>query len=417
MNGHRQAHEHDESVGHGGAGHGLGAFRIVDTTLREGEQFAGAHYTTAQKGAIASALDAFGVEYLELTSPVASPRSFRDAQALVHQGLRARLLVHVRCTLADARAAVATGVHGVNLFYGTSQLLRQHSHRKSLNEIVDEAGEVISLVRESGREVRFSSEDAFRSDPAELRELFLAIDALGVDRVGVADTVGVATTRQVYALVSGLRAAGVRAGIEFHGHDDSGCAVANSFAALEAGARFLDTTVLGIGERNGITPLGSLVARLYTVDPALVGKYALRLLAPLDHLVAGIVGVEIPFNTPITGSRAFTHKAGVHTNAVLRDPRTYEAIDPTHFGVERSLEISHSLTGRAAVRSRATQLGLSLDDSRLRALTTQIKSLGDTRRLTMDDVDRLLLGDNARRGDGAGPPGPTIGAPTMRGEP
>ena len=107
----------------------------------------------------------------------------------------------------------------------------------------------------------------------------------------------------------------------------------------------------------------------------------------------------------------------MHTNAVLRDPRTYEAIDPAHFGVERSLEISHSLTGRAAVRSRATQLGLSLDDNRLRALTTQIKSLGDTRRLTMDDVDRLLLEDSARRSDGSGNLDPPMGALTVRGEP
>jgi homocitrate synthase len=368
-----------------------GEYCIVDTTLREGEQFGGAHYTSEQKQTIAVALDAFGVEYIELTSPVASPRSFRDAQALAHLGLRARLLVHVRCMLADARAAVATGVHGVNLFYGTSQLLRRHSHRKSLAEIVDEAGEVIRFVRESGREVRFSSEDAFRSDPGELRELFAAVDALGVDRIGVADTVGVATPRQVYDLVSSLRRAGLRAGIEFHGHDDCGCAVANSFAALEAGARYLDTTVLGIGERNGITSLGGLIARLYTVDRGLVRKYNLPLLVALDRLVAGIVGAEVPFNTPISGANAFTHKAGVHTNAVLRNPSTYEAIDPADFGVGRSLEISHSLTGRAAVESRARALGLTLDEGRLSYLTLQIKSLGDERRLTMDDVDKILL--------------------------
>ncbi len=385
-------------------GHGQSArtddYYIVDTTLREGEQFAAAHYTSDQKQAIARALDAFGVEYLELTSPVASPRSFRDAKALAQMGLRSRLLVHVRCTLSDARAAVATGVHGVNLFYGTSQLLRQHSHRKSLTEIVDEAAEVIQFVRESGREVRFSSEDAFRSDPGELRELFAAIDALGVDRIGVADTVGVATPRQVFDLIDGLRQSGVRAGIEFHGHNDCGCAIANSFAAYEAGARYLDTTVLGIGERNGISSLGGLIARFYTVDSTLVRKYDLARLVELDRLVADIVGVQIPFNTPISGSSAFTHKAGVHTNAVLRDPHTYEAIDPADFGAHRSLEISHSLTGRAAVQSRARMLGVTLDDALLRSLTQQIKSLGDQRRLTLADVDEILLENMPRVASG-----------------
>ncbi|GAC1428621.1 MAG: homocitrate synthase [Chloroflexota bacterium] len=364
---------------------------IVDTTLREGEQFAAAHYSTEQKQVLATALDAFGVEYLELTSPVASPRSFRDAQLLGQLGLRAKLLVHVRCTLADARAALATGVDGVNLFYGTSQLLRQHSHRKSLGEIVDEAAEVIRFVQEGGREVRFSSEDAFRSDPGELRELFLAVDALGVDRIGVADTVGVATPRQVYSLVDSLRRAGIKAGIEFHGHNDSGCAVANSFAALEAGARYLDTTVLGIGERNGITALGSLIARLYTVDRTMVQKYNLGLLVGLDRLVAQIVGIDIPFNTPISGANAFTHKAGVHTNAVLRNPSTYEAINPAEFGVGRSLEIGHSLTGRAAVESRARTLGLVLDAAHVQDLTRKIKQLADQRRLTIDDLDDILM--------------------------
>lgn len=365
-------------------------FAIVETTLREGEQFATAHYTSAQKVQIARALDAFGVEYIELTSPVASPRSFRDAQTLVGLGLRAKLLVHVRCTLSDAQAAVATGADGINLFYGTSQFLRSASHRKTLDEIVSEARSVVRYVQDQGREVRFSSEDAFRSDPNDLFPLFKAVDEMGINRIGVADTVGIATPRQVYDLVRHLRSL-LQCDIEFHGHNDTGCAIANAYAALEAGATHIDTTVLGIGERNGIAPIGGLIARLYATDPALVAKYNVQQIAQLDHLIADIVGVEIPFNNYLTGSSAFTHKAGVHTNAVLRNPSAYEAIDPAAFGLTRHLEIGHSLTGRAAIADRARTLGLTLDDDDLRTVTAQIKSLSDHRRIEMADIDNLIV--------------------------
>jgi homocitrate synthase len=282
-----------------------------------------------------------------------------------------------------------TGVHGIDVLFGTSSYLRQFSHGKTIPEIIEAAFEVISYIKSQGFEVRFSSEDSFRSDLVDLLVVYRAVDQLGVDRVGIADTVGVATPRQVYELVQTLRRT-VKADIEFHGHNDSGCAIANSFCALEAGATHIDTSVLGIGERNGITPLGGLIARLYAVDKRLVMKYNLKMLREVEDLVANIVGVQIPFNNYITGITAFTHKAGIHAKAILNNPSTYEILDPQDFGLTRYVHIAHRLTGWNAVKARAEQLGLKLTDEQLKAATAQIKAIADQKPLALDDVDAIL---------------------------
>ncbi len=130
-------------------------------------------------------------------------------------------------------------------------------------------------------------------------------------------------------------------------------------SALEAGATHIDTSILGIGERNGITPLGGLIARIYAVNPELVAKYNLPMLLELDRYIASLVGVDIPFNNYITGFSAFTHKAGIHAKAVLNNPSTYEILRPEDFGLTRYIHIAHRLTGWNAIRNRADQLGLN----------------------------------------------------------
>ena len=241
-------------------------FAIIESTLREGEQFANAFFDSGQKVEIAHLLDAFGVEYLELTSPAASPQSRADCMRVAGLGLRTKLLTHTRCHLDDARLAVDTGVDGIDVLFGTSSYLREFSHGKSIRQIIDSAVQVVEFIKSQGLEVRFSSEDSFRSDLVDLLTVYREVDQIGVNRVGIADTVGIATPLQVHDLVRTLRGV-VSCDIEFHGHNDTGCAIANSYCALAAGATHVDTSVLGIGERNGITPLGGLVARMYALDP------------------------------------------------------------------------------------------------------------------------------------------------------
>ncbi|MEK6620383.1 MAG: homocitrate synthase [Chloroflexota bacterium] len=365
-------------------------YAIIDSTLREGEQFSSAHFTTEQKVAIAKALDAFGVEYIELTSPVASPQSFEDCRTIAALPLRAKILTHVRCHMDDARVAVETCVDGIDILFGTSSFLREFSHGKSVDQIIEQAREVITFIKDHGKEVRFSSEDTFRSTEGDLLRVYKAVDGMGVDRVGVADTVGIATPRQCYALAHELRRQ-VSCDIEFHGHNDTGCAIANSYSMLEGGATHIDTSVLGIGERNGITPLGGFIARMYADDPAAVKrKYDLRTLRGLDEMVAAMVGIEIPFDEFVTGKYAFHHKAGMHTKAIYLNPSTYEILDPADFGLERTIHVAHRLTGRHAVGRRAKELGLEFGEEELKQVTRQIKALADAGPLSMEQLDSIL---------------------------
>lgn len=368
-------------------------FSIIDSTLREGEQFSTATFTTDQKLRIAHALDEFGVEMIEMTSPCASPQSEADIRAVVRQNLNARILTHIRCNRDDAVKALDTGVHGIDVVIGTSPQLMQHSHGRSIDQILDLAYDVLGFIRAQKPDVilRFSTEDSFRSREADLWRVYLAVSSWGfANRLGVADTVGVALPTRVYELVRQLVRL-TNLDIEFHGHNDSGCAIANACAALEAGATHIDTTVLGIGERNGITPLGGLIARLYTLDKRYVAKYNLSLLPQLDAMIAEMCDIEIPFNNYITGSSAFIHKAGIHAKAVLADPATYEILNPDDFGLSRHIAIGHRLTGWNAVRNRAVALGLVLDDDTIRHITQHIKARADENPMQPHEIDSLLI--------------------------
>ncbi|KAI9844548.1 MAG: Saccharopine dehydrogenase [Sclerophora amabilis] len=365
-------------------------FKIIESTLREGEQFANAFFDTEKKIEIARALDDFGVDYIELTSPAASEQSRSDCEAICKLGLKAKILTHIRCHMDDAKIAVETGVDGVDVVIGTSSYLREHSHGKDMTYIKNTAIEVINFVKSKGIEVRFSSEDSFRSDLVDLLSIYSTVDKIGVNRVGIADTVGCATPRQVYDLVRTLRGV-VSCDIEIHLHNDTGCGIANAYCALEAGATHVDTSVLGIGERNGITPLGGLMARMIAADRDYVkSKYRLEKLKDIEDLVAQAVQVNIPFNNYITGFCAFTHKAGIHAKAILNNPSTYEIINPADFGMSRYVHFASRLTGWNAIKSRASQLNIDMTDDQCKACTAKIKTLADVRPIAVDDADSVI---------------------------
>ena len=365
-------------------------WRIIDSTLREGEQFARGNFRTEDKVAIARSLDAFGVEYIELTSPAASPQSQRDAERIVNLGLTARVITHARCVVDDVRAAIDSGVQGIGLLFATSRILREASHGRSIQQIIDAMGAPVELALSAGLETRFSAEDAFRSEEADLMEVYRAAEKMGVHRVGAADTVGIATPRQVFALFREIRRT-VRCDIGFHGHDDTGCAVANAWEAVAAGATHVDVSVLGIGERVGITPLGGFVARMYSLDPqGVAGRYRLGQLRELERLVARVTGVEIPFNNPLTGATAYSHKAGMHLKAMLANTGSYEIIPPEAVGMARQLIVGSRLTGKHAVAYRAREMGLKFGEGELKDITARIKDMADRGQLSAEEIDRVL---------------------------
>lgn len=366
---------------------------IVDTTLREGEQFIHADFSSESKLEIARALSDFGVRYLEVTSPAASRRSREDAQAIASAGLPGTVAAHVRCHPDDAAIALDTGVGALHMVMATSPILRAASHGKAISEVVRMAAEVAEFVRKRAPDVsiRFSSEDAFRCPLSDLMNVYLPLAELRLfDRFGIADTTGAATPDRV-ADVVGLLHRLTAMPIEFHGHNDIGCAVANAHAAVTNGATHINTSVLGLGERNGITPLEGMIAVMYAADRAgTMARFRLDALPGLCRRVAELAEVAVPFNQVLVGETAFSHKAGIHTKAVYNDPRAYEALDPADFGLTREIAIGHRLTGWNAVRVRADALGMRLALSDLKEATARVKHAADGQRLTLDDVDRIL---------------------------
>ncbi|RKL46152.1 hypothetical protein BFJ72_g3060 [Fusarium proliferatum] len=313
-------------------------FKIIESTLREGEQFANAYFSTETKIKIG---DGFGVDYLELTNPAASPQSRDDCEAICKLGLK------------DAKLACDCGVDGVDVVIGTSQFLREHSlGGKNMTAITKQAIEVIEYIKSRGCE----------------------------------------------DLVRTLRGC-VSTDIEVHFHDDTGCAVANAFTALEAGATHVDTSVLGLGERNGITPLGALMARMMpTSRDYILSKYKLQELKKIEDFVAECVEVNVPFNNPVTGFCAFTHKAGIHAKAILNDPSTYEILKPEDFGLSRQviLFVPHAFKTNSyadrwnAIKSRVDQLGLKMTDAQVKECTAKLKSMADLKVMTLDESDALI---------------------------
>ena len=370
------------------------SWAIIDSTLREGEQFARGNFKQGDKIEIARALDAFGAEFIEVTTPMVSAQTHADIRRLTGLGLKAKFLTHVRCHMDDVQRAVDTGVDGLDLLFGTSSFLREFSHGKNIGQIIDSAQQVISWIKTNhpDLQIRFSAEDTFRSEEADLMAVYKAVSDLGVHRVGLADTVGVATPRQVYTLVREVRKViHAECGIEFHGHNDTGCAVSNAYEAVEAGATHIDTTILGIGERNGITPLGGFLARMFTFDPqGLIDKYNLDLLPELDRMIARMVDLPIPWNNYLTGEFAYNHKAGMHLKAIYLNPGAYEAIPPGVFGVGRRIQAASKVTGKHAIAYKARELGLHYGEDALRRVTDHIKALAEQDELDDAHLEQVL---------------------------
>lgn len=367
----------------------VASYKILDSTLREADQWATNPLSRDTKVAIAKALDSFAVDYIEITSPSSSEQALEDSKAIAALGLKAKLHAHVR-DLDDAKKAVDAGVRSVGLVVGASSFSSDVSHEKSMEKIQESAVEVIAYLKSQNVETQFSFEDTFRSDLVDLLSLYQAVKEAGADRVGINDIIGGTTPRLVDDNVRTLRGV-INGDIECRFHDETGCAVGNAVTALEAGATHIDTTVLGIGERNGLVPLGAFSARMLVAAPEYTkGKYNLKELKALETVVSEAVNINVPYNNPVTGFSAFTHKAGIHAKAILNNPSTYEVFDPAEYGISRNVAINSRVTGWNAVRSRVDQLGLVMTDDEVKAVTAKIKQTADTRPLTIEDTDNIL---------------------------
>ncbi len=354
---------------------------ILDSTLREGEQTPYVNFLLDEKIEIARLLDRIGVEMIEAGDPSVSPNISVAMRKIAALRLDAQIVAHSMATRACIDNAKACGADRVAIFYATSKIHLETKLKKTPEEALQIICDAIHYAISLGLKVRFTPEDASRTDFDFLaRVCNAAIDA-GADRISYADTVGIFQPHQMHAQIKKLRAQLKPVKIDLHCHNDHGLALANAMAGIRAGADCIHTTVNGMGERAGIPDLAETVLAFHNLEG--VGKYDLRYLTELSAYLEKVSGFFLAPNKPVTGLNAFTHKSGVHTNGVLKNPSTYESYDPAVIGRERRIVID-KYTGKKAVAARLGEYGILLETDELERIVEQIKTVGDTRKLLFD---------------------------------
>ena len=362
-------------------------FCINDTTLRDGEQTPGVAFTAAEKAAIAAALQAAGVDEIEAGTPAMGEQEVCAIAAVVQAAPNSRVAAWCRMTEADVAAALRAGVRYANLSVSVSDRQIAAKYPGGRQEVLDRIARVVPLALDQGLTVSVGGEDSSRADEDFLQTVIDAIAAAGAYRFRFADTLGVLDPFTTDATFRRLRAR-TDLDLEFHGHDDLGLATANTLAALRGGATHASVCVLGLGERAGNAALEQVAAAIPRLGIGRV-RTVMAELPNLAEVVASAACRTIPQGQPIVGETAFTHESGIHVSGLLRDPGTYEALDPALFGRERRLLLGkHS--GSAAVRDALHDLDipqLALPDLlvRLRAYAERVK-----RSVTRDEVVSLL---------------------------
>lgn len=342
---------------------------ICDVTLRDGEQTPGVSFTLDEKMTIAHALDGIGVEVIEAGFPVVSATEKECVTAIAGSGLDARVCCLARALKPDVEAALDCDVDMVSIFFATSDLHIRHKYRKPREEVLNGALDMVELASDHGVQVRFAAEDASRTDPAFLVEMYNRGVECGANYVSFADTVGCLTPLETHAVVSEILDAAPHQ-LCIHCHNDLGFAAANTVTAAAAGAFQLHTTVNGIGERAGNAALEQVLVTLRMKGG--VDRYDLSRLQEISRLVARSSGVFPERTRPIVGENAFAHESGIHIAAILEDPSTYEYILPELVGGERRFVLGKH-TGRKALDHIAQAYGFELSDAEARWVLEQIK--------------------------------------------
>ena len=341
---------------------------LLDTTLREGEQCYGVFFPFETKVRLAHLLDLAGVDFIEVGHPAVAP-SLRHACAEIAQlGLRAKLIAHARLDRDEMRLVRDLGFRWVGLFSGINaiSLERYGLSRRSAFERICRS---VMFAKEIGLSVRFTCEDASRTDPGDLVDLYGLLRELGTDRMSYADTVGTDTPERLEKLSQRLGRTVPFGALHFHFHDDRGTSFANAKKAIELGAQCIDASILGLGERMGIVRLEDMISggRCGRSGAGAEASGANRALKTAKSLVASSIDYRH------FGERRFAHKSGIHIHGILRDVRQYEHADPVLLGSQRLIVLS-KLIGRSGLRMFLSRHGFSADEAGLDRLLQRIKS-------------------------------------------
>ncbi|MDH4126659.1 MAG: 2-isopropylmalate synthase [Gammaproteobacteria bacterium] len=382
---------------------------IFDTTLRDGEQAPGCSMTLREKLRIAKSLSELKVDVIEAGFPAASPGDFDAVKAIADEDFGPIICGLARCNPADiekAHAAVRGATrHRIHVFVATSAIHREHKLRMAKEEIIKSAVGAISMARELCSDVEFSPEDASRTELSYLAEVVTAAIEAGATTVNIPDTVGYTVPAEFDELFRYLRQHVARIDditLSVHCHDDLGMAVANSLSAVRAGARQIECTINGIGERAGNCSLEEVVMAIRTRAEFFnleTGVDSTRLY-PASRLVASITGMQVPRNKAIVGENAFAHEAGIHQHGMLQHHSTYEIMRPEDVGLSRSSLVLGKHSGRHAFRDRVKELGFVLDEFELNRAFQAFKTLADRKKDVYDgDIEAIIMNvDNASVG-------------------
>lgn len=375
--------------------------RIFDTTLRDGEQAPGCSMVPRDKLRIAKALSELNVDVIEAGFPAASPGDFESVKAIADANFGPVICGLARCNPADiekVHAAVKGAVrHRIHVFVATSEIHREYKLRMAKEEIIKSAVGAITMARELCDDVEFSPEDASRTELPYLAEVVSAAIEAGATTVNIPDTVGYTVPAEFDALFRYLKAhvAGIDAIIlSVHCHNDLGMAVANSLAAVQAGARQIECTINGIGERAGNCSLEEVVMAVKTRAEFfnLQTTIDTTRLYPTSRLVSNITGMHVPRNKAIVGENAFAHEAGIHQHGMLQHSSTYEIMRPDDVGLSRSNLVLGKHSGRHAFRDRVQELGFDLDDFEINRAFVAFKKLADRKKNVYDgDIEAIIM--------------------------
>ncbi len=379
--------------------------RIFDTTLRDGEQAPGFSMNQAEKLEVARALEILGVDVIEAGFAIASPGDFesiREIARVVRRPIVASLSRAVERDI-DASWEAVRGAERprIHVFIATSPIHMQYKLRMKPDEVVAKAAAMVKYAKKRCPDIEFSAEDASRSEPAFLCKIFSAVIEAGATTINVPDTVGYAMPSEFGALIRTVRA-GVpnidAAVLSVHCHNDLGLALANSLAAIEAGADQVECTINGIGERAGNTALEELVMTLRTRAAYLNATCGAELRCGVDsskiyatsRLVSSVTGARVQPNKAVVGENAFAHESGIHQHGVLSNRETYEIMTPESIGLPRNRMVLGKHSGRHAFDERLKELGFHLDQERAERVFEAFKALADKKKTVNNrDIEAL----------------------------
>jgi 2-isopropylmalate synthase len=361
--------------------------RIFDTTLRDGEQSPGVSLTFDDKVEIAKQLALLGVDSIEAGFPASSDGEKKVVKEIVRQELDTEIIALSRCNRKDIEAAIEADVPAIHVFIPTSPVQMKYAVNMTPEQVIAAAVDSIEYVKKHGLVCEFSPMDATRTQPAFLKQICRAAEKAGMDRLNVPDTVGIMIPRTMGKLIEDLTKV-VKTTISVHCHDDFGMAVANSLAAVEAGATQVHSTINGLGERAGNASLEEVVMALNMLYK-LKTRVNTRLLYSTSRMVASLTGLQVQANKAIVGENAFAHESGIHTRGVTVKPLTFEPIKPETVGRTRKL-VAGKLAGTRGIKAELEEIGIHPSDEQLKEIVQRVKDLGDKGKM-VTDADLLAL--------------------------